>query len=51
MSKVAILMCTVCPEDRDKWRALVNAVMNLQVPEIVGNFLLAVKLITFEKKF
>jgi hypothetical protein len=26
-------------QDSDRWRALVNTVMNLQVPENAGNFL------------
>jgi hypothetical protein len=35
--------------DRDKWWAVVNAVMNLQIPETAGNFLTSCNLVSFSR--
>jgi len=38
--------CTGLAQDRDRWRTLVSAVMNLQVPWNAGNFLTSYKLVS-----
>ena len=37
-------------QDRDRWRMLVSAVMNLQVPWNAGNFLTSYEPVSFSKR-
>jgi hypothetical protein len=37
-------------EDRDRWWALVNVVMNLQVPQNNGNFLTSSESVNFSRR-
>jgi hypothetical protein len=41
---------TELAEDRGRWRALENGLMNLLVPQNAGNFLTSCKLVSFSRR-